>query len=426
MIDRQLALIDLSTQVEAAPASGGQVLVDRDQLRQFMALFAEAAIGRNPPKLSEHQKAQLYLEAFNEWLHRDSKKGRERPAATVLAYTAAWEDLRQFIGKDLWRIQPSDIRAWIQDLRERMISPAVARGLVRNRRRAQGQVGLSESTIAQYLAAISSFYSFAARYPVEMPDNNTISLFDGLNPVKAAGVPRPSPKPFENATYLDAAQLSALLDAISRWCVASPTRHLQGLRDYAMFHCYILTGGRSSEVRVWRWRDLRQQGGGWQYYYNNKGKTGWNDLPGDAWESVYRYLTLAGLWGKLTPDDYIFTPLTDSALRFQRIQDVDWTRNHPLSGHEIGRLLKRYGELAGLEPDLLHVHTLRHSAYMLYTEAGVDVRFCSKLLNHSSLATTTHYDHIMVGQRNTEWRKAAALLTCQPPLFPIDPGPRSL
>jgi site-specific recombinase XerD len=424
MTDRsQLALLDLATQMDTGSAPGNQVLVDRDQLRQFMALFAEATVGRNPPKLSEHQKAQLYLAAFDEWLRRDPKKGRERPAATIEAYTTAWEDFRQFCGKDLWRVQPSDVRAWIGDLRERIIDPAVARGLVRNRRRTQGQIGLSESSIAQYLAAISSFYSFAATYPVEMPDETTIKLFDGVNPVKASGVPRPQSKPFEDATFLDSTQLSALLNAISRWTNADPKRHLQGLRDYAIFHCYILTGGRSSEVRVWRWQDLRQQGGAWQYYWDNKGKKGWQDLPADAFESLHRYLTLAGRWGNLQPDDYLFTPLTDAVMHLKHIQPDDWSRNRALSGHEIGRLLKRYGDLAGLDPDLLHVHTLRHSAYMLYTEAGVDVRYCSKLLHHSSLATTTNYDHVMVGQRNTEWRKAAALLTIQPPLFPYNIAP---
>jgi integrase len=415
---RQLALLDLSQQVEYTPA-GGQVMVDRDQLRMFMKLFAEAVVGKDPPKLTEHQKDELYMEAFDLWLNTDPRKGRPRPAATIAAYTAAWEDFRLFVGKDRWRVIPADVRMWINDLRTRSVDLVRAQGLERNHRRAPGQIGLSESTIAQYLAAISSFYSYAATYPVAMPDGSSIPLFEGINPVKAAGVPRPQPQPFENATYLDPDQLSALLNAISAWTVASPTRHLQGLRDYALFHCYILTGGRSTEVRVWRWRDLRQHGGIWQYYYKNKGKDGWQDLPGDAWDSVQRFLTLAGRWGKLEADDYIFTPLTDAAARFGHIPD--WNRNRPLSGHEIGRLLKRYGLLAGLQPDVLHVHTLRHSAYMLYTAAGCELRFCSQLLHHSNLATTSHYDHVMVGQRNTEWRKASALLNVQPPLFPLAP-----
>lgn len=413
----QLALLDLAIQMEAAPATDDRVTVDRDQLRQFMTLFAEATVGRNPPELTECQKDQHYLAAYTEWLARDPRKGRPRPEATIAAYTAAWEDLRQFVGKDLWRIGPADIIAWIQDLRTRILHPAVGRGLVRSRRRAPGQVGLAESTIAQYLAAISSFYSFAAAYPVVLPDGTLISLHTGVNPVKTTGVPRPQPQAYHAASYMDAAQLSALLNAISRWTNADPKRHLHGLRNYALFHCYILTGGRSAEVRVWRWQDLRQRSGGWQYYCANKGKEGWHDLPGDAWDSVQRYLSLAGRWGHLTAGDYIFTPLTDAASRFGHIQAADWRRNRPLSGHELGRLLKRYGELAGLDPALLHVHTLRHSAYMLYTAAGVDLRFCSRLLDHSSLATTTHYDHIMVGQHNTEWRRAAALLTIQPPLL---------
>ena len=109
----------------------------------------------------------------------------------------------------------------------------------------------------------------------------------------------------------------------------------------------------------------------------------------------------------MQPDTFIFTALSDN---IRHLHPHLQPGSAPLSAHEVGRLLKFYGRRAGLDPNHLHVHVLRHTAYMLYTNGGADVRFCSKLLHHSSLATTTRYDHVMAGQRNTEWAKAVSQL----------------
>ena len=331
------------------------------------------------------------------------------------AYTAAWSDFRLCCPKAPWLIGPADVKRWIGDMRTRALDRAVASGLITAGRR-DTHIGLSEATQAQYLAAVSSFYSFCERYP--LPGRPRVALFEGINPVKAKGVPRPQPKPFAEAAYLNIEQLRALLSAISTWALSSPARNLQGLRDYALFTAYLLTGGRSSEIRVLQWRDLRLQAGSPYYHWQNKGKAGWDELAVPAWEAIRTYLQLANRLSTIAGEDYIFTPLGDAAARFGRIED--WHTNRPLSGHEVGRLLKKYGALAGLDCRKVHIHSLRHSAYMLYTAAGSDIRFCSKLLHHSSLAITSRYDHIMAGQRNTEWAKAWNLLGLPALCFVLD------
>ena len=175
------------------------------------------------------------------------------------------------------------------------------------------------------------------------------------------------------------------------------------------------------------------QGGSPYYHWKNKGKSGWDELAVPAWEAIRTYLQFAGRLPRMAGDDYIFTALSDCAERLRssygncpadgaRVSAARTdTTNRPLSGHEVGRLLKKYGALAGLDCAKVHIHSLRHSAYMLYTAAGSDVRFCSKLLHHSSLAITSRYDHVMAGQRNAEWARAWSLLGLQPPSFA--PGP---
>lgn len=423
MIDDTHAIIPARQVETLGPADDDQVTISRAQLQMFMQMFANATVGAAPRALGEAERAHHYRAAFADWLSNNPKTGQPRPAATIAAYTAAWTDFRLCCPRDPWRITPADIKSWIADMRGRSIDPAVARGLITAGRR-QDHIGFSDGTQAQYLAAVSSFFTYCANYPVELADGSSVPLFDGVNPVKAQGVPKPAPRPFAEANYLNPEQLKTLLETIARWARSDPARNLQGLRDYALFTCYVITGGRSSEIRVWRWSDLRQQAGRTFYHWDNKGKSGWDELPPPAWDAVRTYLQLANRLGTIQPGDYIFTALSDCAERFRRHS----RQNHqppapgrqPLSGHEVGRLLKKYGKLAGFDERLLHVHTLRHSAYMLYTEGGVDVRFCSKMLHHGSLATTSHYDHVMAGQRNTEWAKAWSLIDLAPLTFEAD------
>jgi integrase len=137
--------------------------------------------------------------------------------------------------------------------------------------------------------------------------------------VKANQSPRSRRAAFAEAAYLNVEQLRALLSAISTWAVSSPARNLQGLRDFALFTAYLLTGGRSSEIRVLQWQDLRLQAGSPYYHWENKGKSGWDELAVPAWEAIRTYLQLANRLPTLTKDDYIFTPLSDAAAKDKRL-----------------------------------------------------------------------------------------------------------
>jgi integrase len=376
-----------------------RITVSRRDLRTLVA----AIVDDTRPHLPADELAHHWACAFEEWLSRNPRTGRPRPPKTIAAYTAAWADFRLCVTCPPWHVGPADVKAWLTDMRERALHPAVAAGLITAGRR-RDHIGLSEATQAQYLAAVSSFYTFAERYP--LPDGRP--LLAGVNPVRAKGVPRPQAKPFAEAAHLSVEQLRALLAAIRTWANSSPARQQQGLRDYALFLTYALTGGRSAEIRTLRWRDLRELDGHPQYHWANKGKSGWDELAQPAWDAIDAYLRLSGRRLSMRPGDYIFRPLPGA--EFGR----DLAENRPLSGHQVGALVKGYGEQAGLDPALLRVHTLRHSAAMLYMAAGSDVHFTSRLLHHGSLSTTTGYLHKVAGQRNPEWAKAWRLLDLKP------------
>lgn len=409
MADEQLALIRVPT-VEILDPEPPRPFTPDDLIDRM----ATAVVARlNPPKLSEQEQERLFPLAFATFISTNPRTGDPRPASTARSYQTAWEDLLQFCPKRIWHIQGLDVRDWVDDLRSRQIKPEIGRGLVKNGRRRPGQVGLSASTINMYISAISAFYSFAEQYPVRTADGREVPLFTGLNPAKNQVVKRPKTRTFEEVVYLDAEQLAALLQAIKHATTHNPVK---ALRDYALFVAYIATGARNSEIRLWQWRNIVPRGRLVFYTWSNKGKSGTDELPAEAWLALDRYLTVTNRIATIQPDDYLFTPLSDNATRLRRadgsplIDPAQWTRNRPLSSQEINRNLRWYAKRAGITTDRLHVHCLRHSAYMLYREAGVGLEERSRLLHHSSLAITTHYDHMLSGQVNTGWRKAAELL----------------
>lgn len=352
--------------------------------------------------------AEEWDRAYEAWL-------APKPASTQRAYRRAWDDLLAFVVKAPWEIQSGDVREWLADLQQRPLDERVRKGLERCRGRRAGSQGLAASSINQYLAAVSSFYAYVGTaHLVATTDGRERPLFEGPNPTRGAVVKRPKVGSYDRSSYLDVEQLRALLQAIR-----SEIRHnpIQTARDYALFLTYIATGRRSYEIRTLRWGDIQIRGGQRVYYdWANKGKSGRNELPTEAWSAVEEYLRLAGRWNAMVDGDYIFVPLSDNILRLRRegeplIDAETWTRNRPLSAREVGRLLKRYARLAGLESEQIHVHTLRHSAAMLRLEAnGGDVVDLQQLLGHSSLAVTSIYVHKVRGRHDVSWAKAAALL----------------
>lgn len=396
----------------------GEVLEPEPEMpaaaKSFAELIARAVVAQqDAPKLSERERFVAWAQAFDEWLAEDPRTGQARPAATKDAYGAAWEDFRRCCPKVPWAIEGLDVKTWVADLRTRPVAAHVMKGLVRNGRRQPGEVGLSDATVNQWLAAISAFYSFCETYEVRTRDNRTVALFDGINPVKSRAVKRPKNKPFYKVAWLNAEQMRSLLQAIRSYARENPEK---AARDYALYLCYISTGARNSEVRLWKWGDIEKRGGTHFYTWANKGKDGTDEIPADAWAAVEDYLRLTGRLGAMQADDFIFRPSSDSATRLRRadgshvVTPEDWDRNRAISSQMANENLRFYARRAGLEADQLHLHSLRHSASMLYREAGLGIEERSRLLHHSSISITQIYDHEMAGQRNTGWAKAAGLL----------------
>lgn len=424
-MDNGKALVRLDEQrrfTEVEVLGPEEVTMPRTPEEMLKALGRAVVAEMRAPKLTDAEQVRAWAQAFEEWLYTEPKTGDARPAATVAAYGAAWADLRAFCHKEVRFISGLDIRDWVNDLRTRPIDRSVAAGLIRNGRRQAGQMGLSASTIGQYLAGISSFFTYCQNFEVRAADGQIVILLDGPNPAKSHAVKRPRTKVMgQEVAWLNAEQLAALLKGVRsaqtlsdlERNVASCPQTIVELRDYALLLTYAMTMARNREVREWQWQQLVRRGDAMFYTWQNKGKSGSDELPALCWQAVQDYLRLDGRLEGMSGEDFIFQPSGDAILRMKRpdgspvIDPATWTRNKPISSQTANARLRYYCRRVGIEADAVHLHSLRHSAIMLYLDSGVPIERVSHQAHHSSLDMTMRYTHRMQGQKNVDWQSAA-------------------
>lgn len=336
--------------------------------------------------LGAMERASEWVEAFELWL------SSRRSENTRRAYQGAWED---FLGSTS-RHQAADVMPW-----------SVTKGDVLRWKGEMERRGLAQTTVQLRLAAISSFYQYVTRRFTVVRNGREETLHH-FNPADA--VERPSITPYGKATYLSADEVRLLLDAI-------PRNTVTGLRDYALFLFYIMSGRRNTEIRRLRWGDFQQKGRQVQFRWFGKGKERLDVVRPMVWAAIVAWLKAAGRLdenGEMEEGAFIFTALSDAANKFEGMQMTPGDR--PLGMRSVGDKLKRYARKAGIDPRKLKIHSLRHTAAMLRIEAGTDVREVSAFLGHSSLAITQIYvDHMSAYQdSNVEVVEALIGLTPVP------------
>ena len=309
-------------------------------------------------RMNDLIKSPEWLESYNLWLSSRQAESTRR------SYGHIWKTVLSFLQKQPGEIDRGDIVRIINYLRERGLAPA---------------------TIGQYIAGISSFYSYVGKYFTELRDDNP-----------ARDAPRPRVMQYSDAYYLTPEEASTLLKVIDRSTIL-------GQRDYALFLAYIMLGRRNSEIRKLRWGDFEEIGDLIWYRWSGKGKLNERfECPRPVYDTICSYLEAAGRLNEIQDPDPIFTAVSG---RFHRNGSET-----PISSRQVGRRLKKYAGLARLDQQRIHVHSLRHTATVLRMEAGDSISDLKEYLNHSSIVITQIYTHRLRARRDTSWEKVFGML----------------
>jgi integrase/recombinase XerD len=81
-------------------------------------------------------------------------------------------------------------------------------------------------------------------------------------------------------------------------------------------------------------------------------------------------------------------------------------RGGPLTRAGAFLVLRRLAEKAGLEPERVHPHLLRHSFATHLLEGGADLRSVQEMLGHADLGTTERYTHVSDRRRREVYFEA--------------------
>jgi integrase/recombinase XerD len=270
-----------------------------------------------------------------------------RAPRTVEAYRRDLTHLVERLGKPVGSATTDDLRAYLAELRADGLAPA---------------------TISRRVSAVRSFFA-----------HQVLLGARGDNPAAELETPRRRPK---LPRTLSPGEAERLIEAANG---TTP----RALRDAALVELLYGAGLRVSEaVGLERAgvdlddRLVRCIGKG------NKERV--VPIGRSAAEALRRYLSRG-------------RPYLDRRLRPELFLNA---KGGPLTRAGAFLILRRVAEKAGLEPDRVHPHLLRHSFATHLLEGGADLRSVQEMLGHADLATTQIYTHVSDKRRREAYFQA--------------------
>ena len=234
---------------------------------------------------------------------------------------------------------------------------------------AEAAAGRSPRTTARRLSALRQFFRFLYGEDVRTDDPSA-----GIDPPRRG---RPLPK------YLSEAEVKRLFDA------TATTTGAEALRFAALLEILYAAGLRVSELVGLPLSAIAADGSGLRV----RGKGGRErlvPLTEPAQAAIAAYL----------PVRETFVP---AAVKRRRMGTSPWLFPSRANGGHLtrvrfGQLLKQAATAAGLDPDRVSPHVLRHSFASHLVAHGADLRSVQQMLGHADIATTQIYTHILDDQ----------------------------
>jgi integrase/recombinase XerD len=278
----------------------------------------------------------------------------ERGAAgnTLEAYRRDLDDFIGFLGrggKGLAAAEPADIGAYMRE---------------------QSQAGMAPASRARRLSAVRQLFKFLSA-------EGTIAEDPALGfagPKKGASIPK----------ILSIAEVDRLIEAARRRTGTTRGRErVRALRLYALIEMLYATGLRVTELVT---------------------------LPRSVLAGDGRVLTIKGKGGRerLVPLNQAARLALDRYLNVGREGDDDVAQmvatkwlfaSRGAEGHltrqRLGQELKELALEAGLDPERVSPHVLRHAFASHLLDRGADLRSVQQLLGHADISTTQIYTHVL-------------------------------
>jgi integrase/recombinase XerD len=285
--------------------------------------------------------ASRHLEAFLEMLAAE----RGSAALTLAAYHNDLSDLMKFLAERWIALEAAD-RA---SLHSYLASERTAR--------------LAPRSLARRLSAMRQFYKFLAIEGVRQDDPT--AEFD------TPRLGRPLPK------ILSEAEVNALIDAARNW----PDE--EGSRLRCILELLYASGLRISELVTLPLAAARRD----QRFLMVSGKGGRE-----------RIVPLSEPGGRALGEYLLCRERFLPGSRASRWLFPSWGRAGHLTRQRCGQLLKELALAAGIDPDRLSPHVLRHAFASHLLDHGADLRSVQQMLGHADIATTQIYTHVETGR----------------------------
>ena len=232
----------------------------------------------------------------------------------------------------------------------------------------QAQAGLASSSRSRHLATLRQFYRFLATE--ERISEDPASGLTG--PKLERSLPR----------TLSVAEVDRLMETARRRTTTSVVRdRRRALRLHCLLEMLYATGMRVSELVT---------------------------LPRSVLDADRRMLTIKGKGGRerLVPLNRAALAAIDAYLALETEEGkapavrTRWLfPSHGAEGHltrqRLGQELKELALEAGLDPEQVSPHVLRHAFASHLLDRGADLRAVQQLLGHADISTTEIYTHVL-------------------------------
>ncbi len=230
--------------------------------------------------------------------------------------------------------------------------------------------GLATTTQARRLSSLRQYYLFLLSEGVR--EDNPTQILD--SPKQGRALPK----------YLSEAEVDCLLET------AAVGNSDADIRLHCLIELLYATGLRVSELVGLPKSAYRPE----QLFLQVKGKGGKErivPLSKRAIKAVEAWLAVR----EPTQDDGFSSTKEDLWLFPGREQDKRGKQSGHLSRWRCAQLLKELALKAGLDPDKVSPHVIRHAFASHLLANGANLRSVQKMLGHSDISTTQIYTHIL-------------------------------